>query len=72
MGSKPRQAVTGSRGYFANPGSVRWRSQSENTEPRVVWISRWCAHRLQSPAGGAGTVAVSPQRPPAGPPVVVD
>ena len=50
--SWPRHSTTGTRGYFGYAGSVFERRQSENSEPRPVRTSCWCAQVSQRPAGG--------------------
>ncbi len=53
------------RGYRGKrSGSSRERWHSENTDPRVVHTSCWCAQVLHSPAGGGGGGASSLRRPP--------
>jgi hypothetical protein len=51
-GQKPTHSTTGIRGYLGNRGSVFESRHIENAEPRVVPTTRWCTHRLHSPAGG--------------------
>ncbi len=51
-GVKPGHESTGSRGYFANRGSSRERSQSENDDPRVFPTMRWYRQASHRPRGG--------------------
>jgi hypothetical protein len=51
--SKPRQRVTGSRGYLGNVGSVAESVQSQKVELRADVSGRACPQSAQRPGVGA-------------------
>ena len=51
--SKPRQLVTGSRGYLGNAGSVAESVQSQKVELRAEVSGRACRQSAQRPGMGA-------------------